>query len=111
MTATYLLALALTLGLELPVLGFLAAPEQRRRLLRDGLLANLFTHPLVNVLHRALAAPEEPYGAAFWVLELGVFLAEAAVFCWVTGLPARRALGISLAANGLTALLSVVVFG
>jgi hypothetical protein len=96
----YLLALGLTLAIELPV-AFLGAPRGRRgSILAVAVFLNLLTHPLANQLAWHL-----PSG--FLAIEILVWLVEGCAYRHVGGLSWVRALLIALVANGLTALLSL----
>ena len=73
-----------------------------RRTALDGVLANLFTHPLAwwLVVHA---------GDSFAVVEAGVALCEALVFWCLTGHSVWRAALLSLVANGATVGLSFLL--
>lgn len=107
----YLLALGLTLVVEVPVAVALAGREKRWKMALDAPLLNLFSHPLATLafffggLPLALEADVSPLWA-FAVVEAGVIAVEALGFWLLTGLSAARATLISLAANGLTIALS-----
>jgi hypothetical protein len=99
--ASWLLALALTVGIETAIaLGI--GGTARRRLLLDVPLVNLFTHPLATVAYHHLGAP-------FWAVEVAVLAVEAAVYRFVTGLPWPRALILATLCNAVTAALSFVL--
>lgn len=102
MTA-YLPLLALTLCVEVPLLLWLLAddPAGRRRMLADGPLLNLVSHPL------AYLAVTSGMLTFAWT-EAAVVVFEALGFRLVTRLAWGRALRLSAAANGATILLSVL---
>lgn len=62
-------------------------------------LGTLASHPLAWDSIVALT-PRVGYGAAVSAVEALVVLGEAGVYVWVLALPLRRALMLSLAANG-----------
>ncbi len=93
---TYLLALALTLAIEVPLLAVLAPREHRRSYVRAALLVNLVIHPLAN------AAYWEGYGS-FIEIELAVVLVELLAYTLVLGVRLPRALYFSVLANFATA--------
>ena len=109
MTPLYLLALALTLAVELPLVALAGGPP-RGRLVRDALLLNLFTHPLAVLAHRHLAEPGDPWGTAFLAIECLVVLAETGGYRWVSGVSWTRAAGLALLANGVTAALGPLLW-
>lgn len=111
MTTTYLLALVLTLAVELPLVAWLAGPTARPRILLDALLLNLFTHPLAVLAVNHLTPPEQPWGLAFVGIELGVVTVEALGYRFGTELSWRQALGLSALANTITAALSPLLGG
>lgn len=96
----WLAAFLLTLAVEIPVAAFLlrrAAPD-RLRLALLVVFANLATHPIVwFVLSQVALVGTWAY---IVLAEIWAIAAEA-LFYWVTlrGLPARRALAVSVAAN------------
>jgi hypothetical protein len=91
--------LALTCAVELPIVVALAPASARRRIVGDGLAANLLTWPLAFWLVTG--------GHAGWLaVELGVAAVETLVYAQVTRLALPRALGVAVAANGVTAAMS-----
>jgi hypothetical protein len=78
MTA-YLIGLALTLAVELPVALLVLRRQGKKRALLAGLLANLISHPL---LHFALPLLVSPAARGQFILvgELAVFVFEALVY-------------------------------
>jgi len=106
----WLAAFLLTLAVELPVAAFLLrrAEPDRLRLALLIVYANLATHPLVWFVLSQFAL----VGTATYVLlaESWAIAAEA-LFYWITlrGLPARRALAVSLAANASSFLVGQLV--
>ncbi len=99
----YLLALALTVGVEALVLALLArtARTPARPLLVASLFANLFTHPLANLAYTG-SVP------SFVAVEATVVLAEALLYAALLKPGATRALLWSLAANGASMALSIL---
>lgn len=97
----YPLALGLTIAIEAPLAALLARGNPRGRTLRDALFLNLFTHPLAWMLAAR--------GAGFWPVEAGVAATEALAWRWAGGLPWGRAGAVSLACNGATAALSLLL--
>ena len=106
MTLTWAQAFGATLLLELPVIVALAPRALRRRAIldgafQDGVLANLFTHPLAWWLWH-----EGYLGASLggWLLlEAGVVAVEWAIYRAVTGIAPARAFAMALLANGFSA--------
>lgn len=94
--AGYFLALAITLAVELPIVGALVRSRVERGWWIPVLLLNLFTHPLANLAHWEGLAP-------FVVIEATVVLVEAGGFAFLLRLGPGRALLVSLAANTVTA--------
>ncbi len=95
-------ACALTVALELPLASALAPVGQRRRVALDGLLLNLFTHPLAWGAVVGLGWPLLP-------VEVGVTAAEAVGYRAVSGLGWGRASLVSVLCNGLTTLVGVAL--
>lgn len=105
---SYPLALALTVGCELPLVGALTArsglPVWER--LAVALGANLFTHgALWTLFPRAPAS----YALALLLAETLVWLTEAAVYAGFRLAPPGRALLLSGAANLFTTALGLVL--
>jgi hypothetical protein len=101
--AAWLRAFGLTLLVELPIAAAMLAPVEPRPLRRVAavVVANLATHPLVWFLFPGLALG---WPARFALAELWALGAEAAVYRTIwPALRFRRALLISLAANGASA--------
>jgi bacteriorhodopsin len=97
-------AMAWTLALELPVLlgvGWRLGTDWRRALLA-GLLASGISHPLAWAT--ALRMTEESYRWGWYAIELAVCVFEAVILGVVMRLGKRQACGLSLAANGLSAM-------
>jgi len=92
------IAFALTLAIELPVVGLLCPRGARRRGVKDAAAANLLTHPCA--WWAILSA-----GMSWWLVEGLVWLAEACVYRAATRLSWTRAATTSLVANGVTAAL------
>jgi hypothetical protein len=99
----FLLAtLAVTLLVELLVVGLSARGGLRAPALRTCLFANLLTQPLASYL--VLLAPG---GGAFVAIELGVVLAEVLAFRLSGRLSWPWALRLAVRANALTIALSI----
>jgi hypothetical protein len=96
----YFVALALTIVVE-TLVALVALPGWGRRLVVDVPLASLLTHPLATFAVHELDVP-------LLVAEVGVVLAEAAVYVVVTRLDVRRALLLSIVTNGVTTAIAVV---
>jgi hypothetical protein len=105
----WLRAFGLTLLVELPIAVALLARVEPRALRRAAAVvaANLATHPLVWFLFPALTLARS---ARFGLSELWALLAEAIIYVIVwPALRFRRALLISLAANGASVLAGLVL--
>lgn len=90
------IALVITLAVEGLVVLAIAPAVLRRRAAVDSMFANLFTHPLAWLVLGE--------GALAWGwAELAVFVIEAGVFSWITGMAWWRALVTAGIANGVTA--------
>lgn len=97
-------ALLWTWLLELPII-LLAAWYWRiswRRALLAGMLASGVSHPVAWEL--ALASSEQVYRWSWYAIEAGVWLLESWILGRIMGLKPVRALGLSLWANGFSAL-------
>jgi len=105
-SATYALALAVTLAVELPIVAAMAR-SAARRVVVDAALLNLVTHPLAALAFAAWGDPASILGPAFLGIEAAVVAAEAVGFRSLTGMSWPRAWAVSLAANLPTALLSL----
>ncbi len=109
---TYLWALALTVGIEVPLLmaavWLLRTPDEPHLGWAGvvGLSANLFTHGTLWTVFPLVALP---YAWAVAACEAGVVLAEAAAFAGLGVLRPRDALIVSLALNGLTTGIGLVL--
>jgi hypothetical protein len=93
-----------TLSLTILVETFVAlalAPDRRRDLLVAIPLLNLLTHPLAT-----LAVQDA--GMDLMVVEVVVTLVEGAGYVLLTGLGWRRAVWISVAANGTTTAIALL---
>ena len=99
---SWLEAFALTVAIELPLVMCIAPRGHRRRVLGDGLAANLLTHPCA--WWAVLAA-----GAPWLLVEAVVCAVEAAVYCGASKISLRRALVASLVANSVTAAIGAVL--
>ena len=99
-------ALLLTLAIEVPIaVGLVAAlrwTSPRRLLLvaASSLAASTWTHPLLWMVEPLLAATIRDRALRLGLLEAGIALVEAAVYWLAAGLPPRRALLVSVVANG-----------
>jgi hypothetical protein len=96
----HLLALGLTLALEVPVVAIAwagVAPMGRR--VAAGLAVNLATHGLLWLVWPGLPGS---YAARLVAAELGVVLLEAAAYRLALAGSLRRALAASLLANALS---------
>jgi hypothetical protein len=102
-------AMAWTLVLELPVVlgaGWRLGIGWRRALLA-GLLASGISHPLAWAA--ALRMTEESYRWGWYAIELAVCVFETVILGVVMRLGKRQACGLSLAANGLSAMVGRLV--
>jgi len=96
MVTTYLLALGLTLVVEIPVALLVLHRRGWRVVLLAAVVANLISHPL---LHFALPRLLSPANRGLFLLvgELGVFVLEALVYL-VVARPRPRAMAVVAAA-------------
>lgn len=99
---TYLLLLAATLLVEVPLAAALAGPRRRRDTWIAAAALNLLTHPMATGLTWLLGAPWLP-------VELAVVVAEAVGYRALTPLGQRRSIAIALTANALSALVGVLL--
>ncbi len=90
----YLLLLAATIALELPVAHAVAPRERRRSVVATAILTNLLTHPIATALHWS--------GQPFLLLEPLVILVECACYHFAAGVSENRALAIACCANAVT---------
>ena len=97
----YGLALALTLLIEVPLVALCVPRDRRGRAAWDALFLNLFTHPLANLTYWQ--------GVNFYVVEAAVVVVETCGYRLVTGLTWRRAAGVGVGVNVVTAALSSFV--
>ena len=105
-------AFALTVGLEIPVVLAVLYRFGWARVLAVGLLAQLMTHPVLWFWVPRF----EPYLAWVAVAETGVILCEAAWFGfwlrrWEVARPWMWALAASFAANLVSTMYGLVVYG
>jgi hypothetical protein len=98
----YLLALGLTLIVELPIYGWFGSPGQRGGIVLTGLAANLVSHPIAWWLILGAGAP-------FLIAEFGVVVFEAAALRLCGGITLRRAALAALTANLVTMSLSFLL--
>ncbi len=98
----YLLFLAATLLIELPLAAVLAGAGRRRETLHAALALNLLTHPAATAL--AILAP-----AAWIPVELAVVAVEMAGYSALAGLTTSRALLVSLVANVVSAIFGIAL--
>lgn len=98
-------ALLWTWLLELPIV-WLAGRAWRvdwRRSVLAGLLASGLSHPIAWQL--ALAGSEAVYRWSWYGIEIGVWGLETWILARIMGLRLKRAAGLSLLANGFSALM------
>lgn len=98
----WLMAFALTTIVEVPLYALGSGLESRRRAAGDALLAQLLTHPIAWSAVRG-------FGLPLWPVELGVFLAEAAVYRTLSGLSLGRAVLISFVLNLTTTVVGLTL--
>jgi len=98
-TAPLVLALALTVVLET----LIAAVVLRRFLWIEALAIQCTTWPLAQLLLWRTGR--------FWPIELGVALAEIALWRMVVTMTWRRAAAVSVIANGVTAIIAFLWMG
>jgi len=97
----YALTLASTVSIEAPIVAAFGPRRDALAALRVAVCVNLASHPPATAL-AALA------GADWLLLELGVVAFEALALREALGWTARRAWGLSLAANSVTAALALL---
>ena len=95
-------ALLVTIGLELLVY-FLVIRREPGKLLLYSILINAATEPLALFTYQNLLSN-------FWIIEAVVVGVESFLICLLFHLPYRRALFLSLLANGFSALVGVLIF-
>ncbi len=103
----YLQLLGATLLVEALVTALAAGYGSRRFAIATSVCGNLLTHPAAWLLLAALRASAVP----FVLVEVAVTAAEAALQRGVAGLSWKRAVLVSVAANGATALGSLAFSG
>jgi len=117
MTFTQTQALLVTLAVEVPVVVGLAAALRwtARRLgalvalAACAALASLVTHPLLWIVD-PLLAPTVAVGPRWALLEGAIVVVEAGILALTTGIAVRRALLLSVAANGASLLVGVAAY-
>ena len=107
-------AFLLTLAIELPVAIGLAtglrwAPGSVLRLAASALAASALTHPILWIVD-PLLGPAIATPVRWGLLESAIALVEAAVYRAGAGLPARRALAVSIAANAASFAVGLIVY-
>ena len=91
----YLVTLALTIGIELAIVGVARqfAPKLRETpTLSTCVCINLLTHPLATLAHLGLSLP-------FLPIELAVIFAESIGYRYVGGIPAKWSISLALLTN------------
>jgi hypothetical protein len=94
------MALALALALTVVIETFIAAVILRRLLWMEALAIQCTTWPLAQLLLWRTGR--------FWLIELGVALAELALWRMIVTTTWRRAAAVSIAANGMTAIIALL---
>jgi hypothetical protein len=108
----YLLALALTLLIEVPVYGLMLhafAGARWRDAARQGLVANLISHPTVFLLVTPLLAPRLGRTSALAVAEILAVAIEAAVVQLIRRQDGVVATGTAYVANAVSFCAGLVV--
>ncbi len=95
----YLVALSITLAVEVPIVLWLSSRGVGRSIVADAFLLNLLTHPLGYL---AVTWGLVSFGAA----ECAIVGVEAAGYALVSGLSGWRSVGVALGANAVTIALS-----
>ena len=98
MTATLLIALAITIVVE----GLIAAAILRRFVFIESPAIQVLTWPVAQMLLWR--------NANFWLIELGVALVEIVLWRLVVTMTWTRAALLSFAANGATAMIAWLMF-
>jgi hypothetical protein len=94
--------LVATIVIEGAVALVVAGRGMRRAALLCSVFANFLTHPLLTILHGIHDVPLPP-------LELAVMAVEALAYRRAAGLSWRRAITVSIVANGVTWGISVLL--
>jgi hypothetical protein len=94
--STYLVGLALTLAVEVPLVLLLLRRRGWKLVLAAALVANLASHPLLHFVLPRLISPAAR-GQFILVGEIGVFVLEALVYLAMVR-PRPRALAVAAAA-------------
>lgn len=92
---TYVLTLASTLALELPIAAALAPPGARRRVVAAAAWTNLLSHPFATLAVTRAGWPLLP-------VEVGVVAVEWLAYRVAVPLSWRRALAVSALCNAVT---------
>jgi hypothetical protein len=92
----YLLGLALTLAVEVPVVLLLLRRRGWKRVLAAALVANLVSHPLLHFVLPRIVSPMAR-GQFILVGEIGVFVLEALIY-WAVLRPRPWPLAVAAAA-------------
>jgi hypothetical protein len=110
LSASYAVALLITLAIEVPVVWWMLRARGWRRVLPAALVANLLSHPALHFLLPRLL-PARPLGTFILVGELSVFLWEAVLYLlWIRPRPWPRAVAAAAAANAASFALGLLVF-
>jgi hypothetical protein len=102
MMSLWLVAFALTVAIEAPVVWFLVGPAEPRPMRKIGAIfyANLATHPAVWFIFPLLPVSR---GTSLALSEISAFVLEAALYAMLFDkISLRRAALVSLLANGLS---------
>jgi hypothetical protein len=102
---TQLVAMALSLAVEVPIVVALAGrwrwAKGRRQVIAwlvTALAVTLLSHPLAWATHAALSQQIAPWLSVAWV-EAGVVILEGAAFIWIFGLRWRHGFALAAVAN------------
>ena len=98
----YTALLFLTILVEVPLAVVLAGGTSRRVVLAGAVAVNLFSHPLAHLAWNSAAA-------SYATIELSVGLVEVLGYRLAAGLSWRRAIVLSVLANGATVALSFLL--
>lgn len=95
-----ILALFLTISIEF-VVYWLFIKKDMQRLLLYSVLINCFTHPVASFFFQGTIT-------SFLLIEIVVFIVESFLLMWLLEIKIQKSLVISLVANLITAMLSII---